>query len=198
MSNLIVQSQDQLFLVGFFLFSKKQALIPQYLKLTPWEELLLQQQPMLWFLSKKFWIWQTCPRMQLFVKAATYFFLHFWRDYTFVVCFTPLLLCYNMIKLICNICITVVLNSTIWCLIYSIFRLEFTKYNSNYTRSDKPDGMIGVIHERTKEEIYESHSSFPTNFEAAGVKKPQEHFGSALLWCRWDIFFSFLQGVPWG
>ena len=26
-----------------------------------------------------------------------------------------------------------------------IFRPEFMKYNSNYTRADKPDGIIGVI-----------------------------------------------------
>ena len=45
-------------------------------------------------------------------------FLHFWRDNTFVVSFTALLLCYNIIKLICDICICVVLKSTICCLVY--------------------------------------------------------------------------------
>ena len=56
------------------LLLKKQASIPQYLKLTPWEKLLLQHQPMLWFLSKKFWIWQTGPRLQLFVRFITNLF----------------------------------------------------------------------------------------------------------------------------
>ena len=42
---------------------------------------------------------------------GTIFSLHFWRDYTAVVFFTTLLLCYNMNKLICNICICVLLNN---------------------------------------------------------------------------------------
>ena len=91
---------SNLSLVGFILLSKKQALIPQYLKLTPWEELLLQQQPMLWFLSKKFWIWQTGPRLQLFVRFITNLFLPpLLERLYFRSLFTTLLLCYNMMNL---------------------------------------------------------------------------------------------------
>ena len=62
-------------------------------------------------------------------------------------------------------------------LLSRIFRPEFTKYNSNYTKADKPDGIIGVIRVNEGRNIW-AHSNFPSYFEAVVVKKQQEILGA--------------------